>query len=356
MRYLTTTKNLFDKSVFSSRHDVPNATLIDVKENGWIVQGNSGGSPGNNSYSNGWFRPGYTRYDIDNIGMLLPRAGKVTISAYYTVLENNSTGTASIYLYGKINKSVNTIGSLPDVGIKTRLYATFDINDGEEGIYFPVFTLNSSKILIEDIQIEYGDTPTDYVPYGYLPMYKGRYKVSDVCQLLDKSKYPATQTVNGVTFTNNGDGSITANETAVATTQIELLRFNPTVNHIYLCIGCPSGGGYSRYRLEAAVYDNSNNWKTGFSDTGNGEISSKLEEDRYIAIRVQIYAGYTANNLVFKPQLFDLTEMYGAGNEPTTVAEFREKFPDDLYPYSPYCWAKIKSLIYKDDIEYIKMK
>lgn len=193
---------------------------------------------------------------------------------------------------------------------------------------------------------------------GYLPMYKGRYKVSDVCQLLDKSKYPATQTINGITFTNNGDGTITVNGTAptVLSAQIELLRFNPIVNHIYLCIGCPSGGGYPRYRLEAAIYDNSDNWKMGFSDAGNGGISSKLEEDRYIAIRVQIYSGYTTNNLVFKPQLFDLTEMFGAGNEPTTVAEFREKFPDELYPYSPYCWARIKSLIYKDDIEYIKMK
>ena len=191
---------------------------------------------------------------------------------------------------------------------------------------------------------------------SYLPMYKGRYKVSDVCQLMNKSKYPATQTINGVTFTNNDDGTITVNGTTAVTAQIELLRFNSTVNHIYLCIGCPSGGGYSRYRLEAAIYDNSNIWKTGFSDIGNGGISSKLEEDRYIAIRVQIYGGYTANNLVFKPQLFDLTEMYGAGNEPTTVAEFKQKFPDELYPYSPYCWAKIKSLIYKDDINYLKMK
>ena len=38
--------------------------------------------------------------------------------------------------------------------------------------------------------------------------------------------------------------------------------------------------------------------------------------------------------------------MYGAGNEPTTVEEFKEKFPNDLYPYSPYCWAKIKQMRY----------
>ena len=45
------------------------------------------------------------------------------------------------------------------------------------------------------------------------------------------------------------------------------------------------------------------------------------------------------NNLVFKPQLFDLTEMYGAGNEPATVEEFKAKFPNEMYDYSPRCWV-----------------
>ena len=337
MRYITTTKNLFDKSFFSSQYDVANATLIEVKEKGWIVQGNSGGSPGNNSYSNGWFRPGYTRYDIDNIGMLLPKAGKVTVSAYYTVLENNSIGDANIYLYGKKNKNSTYLPTLPDVGIKTRRYVTYDINDGEEGIYYPIFTLNSSKILIEDIQVEYGDTPTDYVPYGYLPMYKGRYKVSDYCQLLDKSKYPATQTINGVTFTNNGDGSITANGTATKNTN---LRFGLDVpypkNHITLIIGCPSDGTGTTYYIIT----------TFGNDYGKGLIKKQDKNLSSGSCYIAITANTVVSNIIFKPQLFDLTEMYGAGNEPTTVEEFREKFPNESYPYSPYCWAKMKQLRY----------
>ena len=54
---------------------------------------------------------------------------------------------------------------------------------------------------------------------GSLTSYKKILKVSDVCQLLDKSKYPGTQTIDGVTFTNNGDGTITVNSlniTAIA--------------------------------------------------------------------------------------------------------------------------------------------
>lgn len=33
-------------------------------------------------------------------------------------------------------------------------------------------------------------------------------------------------------------------------------------------------------------------------------------------------------------QVFDLTQMFGAGNEPSTVEEFRAMFPNDYYPYT----------------------
>lgn len=58
----------------------------------------------------------------------------------------------------------------------------------------------------------------------------------------------------------------------------------------------------------------------------------------YVNINTNKTIGDIAN---FKNiQLFDLTEMYGAGNEPTTVEEFRTKFPNELYDYKPYCFVK----------------
>lgn len=36
-----------------------------------------------------------------------------------------------------------------------------------------------------------------------------------------------------------------------------------------------------------------------------------------------------------KPQIFDLTKMFGSGNEPSTVGEFEAMFPDDYYSYNP---------------------
>lgn len=179
------------------------------------------------------------------------------------------------------------------------------------------------------IQLEKGSTATEYVPHE-LTSYKSIMKVSDVCQLGDKRKYNPTETKSGVTFTNNGDGTITVNGTSTELVGFYLQDINFIENHTYLLIGCPSGGSTSTYVLDTGA-DIGN-------DRGNGTISKpRLIGNRYFSIYV--YANTTCNNLVFKPQLFDLTEMFGAGNEPKTVAEFKAKFPNDYYPYSPSCFV-----------------
>lgn len=46
--------------------------------------------------------------------------------------------------------------------------------------------------------------------------------------------------------------------------------------------------------------------------------------------------GYTLNTTqsATNGMLFDLTQMFGSGNEPTTVAEFEQMYPEAYYPYS----------------------
>lgn len=178
---------------------------------------------------------------------------------------------------------------------------------------------------------------------GSLTSYKKLLKVSDVCQLLDKSKYSATQTINGVTFTNNGDGSITVNGTATDDIRYGFSLPNPwsggglDVISKLLYIGCPAGGSNSTYGIF-------NGWMTDdYQDIGSGAFTHTTS-DKYngfyrFSYNIGIRNGYTANNLVFKPMCINLTEMYGAGNEPATVDEFKAKFPNELYPYSPRCWV-----------------
>ncbi len=162
-------------------------------------------------------------------------------------------------------------------------------------------------------------------------IYKTLKKVSDVCQLLDKSKYPATQTNNGVTFTNNGDGSITVNGTATKNTN---LLFGVNIpypkNHITLIIGTPSDGTGNTYYMGT----------TFGNDYGNGAIKKHVKNFSSGNCYIVITANTVVSNIIFKPQLFDLTEMYGAGNEPTTVEQFRQDFPEEMYDYKPYCFVK----------------
>lgn len=168
---------------------------------------------------------------------------------------------------------------------------------------------------------------------GSLTSYKKLLKVSDVCQLLDKSKYPATTTMNGVTYTNNGDGTINVKGTRGATGD-SFYRITWTQNiikeHVYCLLGVIKDSGVEQYCLSVT------GGKT-LNDKGSGDIETNLIDRRELIISLP--ANVTVNTIV-KPQLFDLTEMYGAGNEPSTVAEFKAKFPNELYDYSPRCWVK----------------
>lgn len=164
---------------------------------------------------------------------------------------------------------------------------------------------------------------------GWLTSYKRKLYMGrniEWNQLLDRSKYRATTTKNGVTFTNNGDGTITANGTATADEWFKITsETSPPLQlgHKMFLIGCPSGGGWSSYLMRLLSSND---------DAGNGKIFSANAEE--IRLHIFIKSGYTATNLKFKPQLFDLTQMFGAGNEPATPAEFWSYFDHKLYPYN----------------------
>ena len=148
--------------------------------------------------------------------------------------------------------------------------------------------------------------------------------------MLDKSKYYKTLTVNGVTFTNNGDGSITVNGTATNDAYYTIIPLRDTLylSHKYLLTGENPG-------LYLFVENRDNDNKL-LPPLKHNIIRSLPTNTKKSTFECYIEAGRVCDNLVFKPQLFDLTEMYGAGNEPTTVAQFRQDFPEELYDYKPY--------------------
>lgn len=66
--------------------------------------------------------------------------------------------------------------------------------------------------------------------------------------------------------------------------------------------------------------------------------NTSTDAQKYTLVTVNSTGGQNYNGQTFKFKnfmLFDLTEMYGAGNEPTTVEEFKEKFIKDYYGFCP---------------------
>ena len=184
------------------------------------------------------------------------------------------------------------------------------------------------------IQIEKGSTATEYVPHE-LTSYKSIMKVSNVCQLVDP-KHIHTIVDRGVTFTSNGDGSITVNGTptgtyySIETIALDTKSIKP--NHKYVVYDVNKDPIISELIIA--------NYQGGYIFKGIGDISTFPEHPytRFV-FEIRVNLNQTANNMVARPQLFDLTEMFGAGNEPKTVAEFKAKFPNDYYPYSPSCFV-----------------
>lgn len=178
----TTGKNLFDISKWiSSPYDVANGTLVERLSNGAICQGNNGTGDGDASYSNGWFRPMIGTFPLSDMYL---RAGTYTLSADYTMIENSTVSTTQVscHLYGDNNYPGSALISVT-VGSTVKVKNTYTV---EEGNYYPIFTLNSGKVKIENIQIEYGNKSTDYEPYTE-----------------NKIDLLSTQTLNGINGVND---------------------------------------------------------------------------------------------------------------------------------------------------------
>lgn len=117
-----------------------------------------------------------------------------------------------------------------------------------------------------------------------------------------------TTTINGITYTFNSDGSITANGTATADSSLYLATHQygymlPKGN--YVLSGCPSGGGTDKYfiRLQIKPDDES---ETSYIDTGSGilfTLNSDARNSSTSNYYIQIRSGQTVSNLVFKPMV-----------------------------------------------------
>lgn len=78
-------------------------------------------------------------------------------------------------------------------------------------------------------------------------------------------------------------------------------------------------------------YNNESETDKRFYEYGKGIIFTNA--DNAIEMRLRLDDDVTVNFQI-TPQLFDLTAMFGVGNEPSTVEEFEKMFPNDYYQYN----------------------
>lgn len=150
----------------------------------------------------------------------------------------------------------------------------------------------SLGINIKSIKLEKGTAATPYSPYG-----QGSIEIVKSNKNLINN-LPSTTTINGITFTNNGDGTITINGTATSVAYIVLKTL--TLEDIdYSISGCPQGGSNETYSQYIFIPSTGGGLANDFGKGATLRNSNKPT----VEVRLRIASGYKANNLIFRPQL-----------------------------------------------------
>jgi hypothetical protein len=150
--------------------------------------------------------------------------------------------------------------------------------------------------------------------------------------------FPSNYNSGGLQFKYNNDGTIELNGTT--TSAVHIGKVDNINAHKYLSI-CEV---LSMGNMEKFSFGNLNNYYERASFTGVGVkylfAKGPTTTANYIGI-TDFAVGTTISNVILRYQRFDLTGIFGAGNEPTTYNEFRKYYPDAYYPY---CAPEVRSM------------
>ena len=110
----------------------------------------------------------------------------------------------------------------------------------------------------------------------------------------------ASKSINGIQWTINSDGTVSASGTATANSFLYLIPNNANISygvetHIS---GCPAGGSASTYEIQVAMAGG-----TTYHDYGDGETIPSDYVYRYFVCAVR--SGQTVSNLTFRPMICD---------------------------------------------------
>lgn len=219
----------------------------------------------------------------------------------YTIsLKGYNTNSTQASVLISVNYTDGTSATVIRLTAQSETEYKFTTAAGKTVSSFKSTYYNADTVNISYIQIEKGTTATPYEPY---PAPKTLNAKLGSKNLIPYPYAGKTSTSNGITFTVNDDGSVTVNGTATANATFELesdaTMFALPVGNYFLS-GCPNDGSSKSYFM-VAVNGVGITYDKFLRDFGNGiSVPSKGEKWK---VSIRIISGYTADNLVFKPQI-----------------------------------------------------
>lgn len=216
------------------------------------------------------------------------------VDTYTITLTDGSTHTFNV----TNGKSIVSIEKTSSVGYVDTYTITY--NDGSTD----TFEITLATITVDDAL---SDSSTNPVQNKLITQNLNHLTNNTCVNLLNPTAQ--TQTINGVTFTNNGDGTYTVNGTASITTTLRACNVKAEVGQ--WLVGCPQGGSETKYQLGLLPDGTWEGWATQ-RDNGEGSLIQNVGDSETLdTVVIDIYKGYTANNLLFKPMLTtDLNATY----------------------------------------------
>lgn len=147
-------------------------------------------------------------------------------------------------------------------------------------------------------------TPTTPVPVVSVT---GTHRIrSDSKNLVEVTR--GSLTISGITYTNNGDGTITANGTATSNsiyvTNVDQSKYIRIIAGVtYSISGNPSPGGPTKFYTECIVNNDDGTLSYQATPVGGTERSFTPTKSGWAHLYVTIRSGFVASGLLFKPQL-----------------------------------------------------
>lgn len=215
----------------------------------------------------------------------------------FLIIKNTSTNAVRYFSSNSTNKTFTLEENEEVTSLQIRINdPTASSIDVENLVFKPILCKNQ----------EY----QGYEPYG-------KYKIPITLSGKNLVKYPyydKTKTINGITFTDNQDGSITVNGTATGkasyTLNADLLKYTGLdKNKQYYLTGSPEGSTYTRYIL--VNFFNGDTWVAEKGEYDNKGLlldfpNYDFEFDR-VELRIMINNTAKTENIVFYPMIEEAT-------------------------------------------------